>query len=76
MPRHNKNKGISVHDYSSIYLLTDIDECSAGTDSCHQQASCVDTDGSYICTCNSGYTGDGQICNGKHFFVDHYQCLY
>ena len=32
---------------------------------CHQKAMCNDTEGSYTCTCNSGYTGDGQICNGK-----------
>ena len=33
---------------------------------CHQQATCTDTDGSYSCTCNSGYTGNGLECNGKH----------
>ena len=38
---------------------------------CHQQAICVDTDGSYICICSSGYTGDGQICSGNfHAFIN------
>ena len=47
-------------------LFSDIDECDLGTDMCHQQATCTDTDGSYSCTCNSGYTGNGLECNGKH----------
>ena len=55
-----------------LYYGADIDECAAETDTCHQEATCMDTDGSYICTCNSGYTGDGQICNGNQFPVS--QC--
>ena len=54
-------------------MLSDIDECSTGSFVCHQQALCMDTDGSYICTCLSGYTGDGQSCTGKlhSFFCLH-----
>ena len=37
-----------------------------GTDSCHTNADCTDTVGSFQCTCNPGYSGDGIIsCNGK-----------
>ena len=32
---------------------------------CHQEATCTNTDGSYICTCNGGYAGDGLECSGK-----------
>ena len=46
----------------SQYL--DINECSSGTDNCAEQASCVDTDGSFTCTCNTGYTGDAVACTG------------
>ena len=27
----------------------------------------MNTNGSYTCTCNTGYTGDGKECYGKHF---------
>jgi hypothetical protein len=37
-----------------------IDECSALTHECHDDATCDDGDGSYTCTCNIGYTGDGR----------------
>ena len=47
------------------FSLPDIDECEA--DLCHQEASCMNTDGSYICTCNRGYFGNGLECSGKHF---------
>ena len=50
-------------------LTPDIDECSTDTKLCHEQATCMDTDGSYTCTCKSGYTGDGETCNGKHVCV-------
>ena len=29
-------------------------------------AECEDTIGSYNCTCNTGYTGDGLNCSGQH----------
>ena len=29
---------------------------------CDENAECVDTAGSYECTCSSGYTGDGHTC--------------
>ena len=47
------------------YNYTDVDECNAGMDICADHASCMDTDGSFMCTCNTGYAGDGMTCNGK-----------
>ena len=49
------------------FSLPDIDECAAGMDDCHEEASCMNTDGSYTCICNTGYAGSGQVCNGKLF---------
>ena len=33
-------------------------------DSCDMNAECTNTDGSYICSCNAGYSGDGHMCSG------------
>jgi len=41
-----------------------IDECVYETDDCADSgAVCQDTDGSHICTCDEGYTGDGKTCS-------------
>ena len=47
------------------YPITDIDECAAGIDGCDENANCTNTDGSYTCSCLSGYSGDGVTCVGK-----------
>ena len=41
-------------------LFLDIDECLASP--CHSNATCSDIDGSYLCQCEVGYTGDGWTC--------------
>ncbi|MEZ4311406.1 MAG: DVUA0089 family protein [Polyangiaceae bacterium] len=41
---------------------TDNDECALGTDTCDANATCANTPGSFTCTCNMGYTGDGMTC--------------
>jgi hypothetical protein len=41
----------------------DEDECAAGTDNCHSNASCSNTHGSFTCSCNSGYSGSGTSCS-------------
>ncbi|HQB11082.1 MAG TPA: EGF domain-containing protein, partial [bacterium] len=40
----------------------DNDECTLGTDNCHEFATCENTIGSFTCTCNEGYYGDGVTC--------------
>ena len=49
----------------NIKTLLDVDECSIKTDNCHDLATCSNTDGSFTCACNTGYTGDGLKCAGK-----------
>ena len=39
--------------------VTDIDECELEEDNCHENADCINTDGSYQCECKTGYRGDG-----------------
>ncbi len=43
---------------------TDIDECREDMHNCHENANCIDTVGSFSCSCNSGYFGDGISCEG------------
>ena len=42
----------------------DIDECLS--DPCHSNATCNNTDGSFKCTCNPGYSGNGGSCSSMH----------
>ena len=45
---------------------TDTDECSSYTHNCDlYAATCSNTEGSFTCACNAGYTGDGVTCVGK-----------
>jgi Ca2+-binding RTX toxin-like protein len=39
-----------------------IDECASGTAGCDPNATCHDTPGSFSCTCNVNYNGDGHTC--------------
>ena len=50
--------------YSRLRLHLDVNECEA-VSPCHANATCKNTDGSYNCTCNDGYVGDGFRCHGK-----------
>ena len=46
-------------------LFLDINECASDRlNDCDENARCIDTIGSYNCTCNSGYEGDGFSCTG------------
>ena len=42
-----------------------------GTDECHSNATCMNIVGSYTCTCDYGYTGDGFDCTSKSFWIQH-----
>ena len=45
----------------------DLDECVTGLHSCAADASCTNTQGSFTCACNQGFTGNGHFCflNGQ-----------
>ena len=51
--------------YIQMFHSSDIDECSSGTYNCDTNATCTNIPGSFTCTCNQGYTGDGVTCRGK-----------
>ena len=58
-----------VHIHNIEMLLTDIDECAATGANAVCQHKCTNIDGSYVCSCRSGYTlaADGKTCESKHF---------
>ncbi|CAI8019032.1 Fibrillin-1 [Geodia barretti] len=44
-----------------LYVDINIDECAVGEHNCH--TNIVGADGSFQCSCNTGYSGDGRNCN-------------
>lgn len=46
------------------YFIVDIDECTINSHSCHAEAWCQNTNGSYECACKQGFYGDGYDCVG------------
>ena len=48
------------------YHFIDLDECTDGTHNCHNIfATCQNRVGSFECSCNDGFSGDGVNCEGK-----------
>ena len=45
--------------------ISDVNECSRGISHCSSNAICSDTIGSYQCSCNAGFSGDGYSCQGR-----------
>ena len=50
---------------SITFFSIDIHECELETDNCHVNANCTDTIGSFECSCNSGFEGDGVNCTSE-----------
>ena len=44
-------------------VLADVDECG-NFDLCHINGMCLNTPGSYMCSCKDGYSGNGFFCEG------------
>ena len=61
--------------YSKIIYLcfhVDADECTLGTDNCNSNAACFNTIGSFTCTCNSNFAGNGVVCVGESLRSFHF----
>ena len=57
---------VNILGYHFLPIAADIDECQRNTHNCNVSATCANTPGSFNCTCNLGYTGDGVVrCDGK-----------
>ena len=48
-----------------LLFLLDTDECLT-SNSCHSNADCKNSEGSYTCICMAGYSGNGSVCTGKY----------
>ena len=60
-------KAIIANNQLQLHFVSaDIDECSADSNPCDVNAQCINTDGSFSCVCEQGFTGNGTVCNGIH----------
>ena len=50
----------SCNDSSDVGA--DVDECSIDIHNCDTNATCANSDGSFTCSCNKGYSGNGVTC--------------
>ena len=55
----------------SYLKFADIDECVEETDNCDDNAACTNTEGSFTCLCDTGYSGSGASCTGELLDVVH-----
>lgn len=42
-----------------------MNECDLGIDKCGYGSECVNSDGSFMCICRAGFTGDHGNCTGE-----------
>ena len=45
--------------------FVDVDECSINNGGCNADAICHNTEGSFTCSCEPGYSWDGSSCVGR-----------
>ena len=64
MARKRYRSLVENNPYAILLITSDIDECSADSSPCNENADCTNTDGSYSCTCKQGFDGDGLSCKG------------
>lgn len=67
-------EGFIVMNFVSIsvklqFLCPDINECATNTADCHSDANCTNVEGSFDCSCKTGYTGNGTYCEGNHVAI-------
>ena len=59
---HSSHVKFTVH----LRIFLDINECSLSTDNCDSTAYCINIEGSYLCTCDSGYVINQKVCQGDN----------
>lgn len=51
-----------------IFCHIDVDECVLDMP-CDENARCSNSGGGFNCTCNRGYSGNGEICIGMFLII-------
>ena len=68
---HGKWVFCIFRNYPFLMHVVGVNECLRQPSPCDAHASCTDTDASYQCTCQVGYSGDGLTagsgCSGELF---------
>ena len=57
------NKTFNINN-GFLFLFIDINECGAIPAPCDVNANCKNNEGSYLCFCRVGFSGDGKTCEG------------
>lgn len=52
-------------NFKLLHFHAGADECNEQTHNCHKNADCVDLPEGFYCNCKSGFSGDGQTCEGN-----------
>ena len=47
----------------TAFATLNIDECASGLHDCQAHATCVDNPNGFSCQCNTGYSGNGDVCS-------------
>jgi len=58
--------GVEFGTFGCRLVVSDVDECATRSGLCHAHSTCVNTDGSYKCVCDHGYTTRGRYCEGLY----------
>ena len=69
----------SIHYHYNFvcHFTSDVNECNDNNGDCEH--TCINSEGSYSCSCNSGYSLDSneRYCSGKYMFeLAYYYALY
>ena len=58
------NSGVQFYlSEHHLPMLADVDECVLGVHNCDVNANCTNSVGSFNCSCNTGYSGNGVNCS-------------
>jgi hypothetical protein len=63
LPVYSKPSFPAMHRFKQLadgnhifFTVADVSECEINTHNCNDNAMCINTDASYTCACNNGFT--------------------